>query len=251
MTIKPANWSQYPLMPAGFAVWYVTREWLQTVFSHFSFVADAWKPKQLTGLFLLARDDHKPTRFLPQVAEGSLPINKSNYITTLQSCLCVWLSVCGCFVCACVYVCNCSSQRVNVKTQQNDKWGQGTKLYFFLSVIIGMKSSEAEHSGHTVHLIFKGKQRPHCGQLGAQIALHCYYWIYLQHLYVFVCFFAWYQTESSILHKFFPTFHLLCVSLTRGSVQIQRSKNRQSVSIKVGTWHFHKWVLCNLDKWWK
>ncbi len=60
---------------------------------------------------------------------------------------------------------------MNVKTQQNDKWGQGTKLYFFLGVIIGMKSSEAEHSGHTVHLIFKGKQRPHCGQLGAQFCV--------------------------------------------------------------------------------
>lgn len=100
------------------------------------------------------RDDHKLTLLLPQVSKGSLPINKSNYITTLQSCLafigsdCRCALVCRCFVYVCVY--NCSSQCANLKTQQNDKWGQGTKLHFLLGLIIGMKSSlllntETEH----------------------------------------------------------------------------------------------------------
>lgn len=111
------------------------------------------------------------------MAKGSLPINKSNYITTLWSSLAFIVSDCVCVCC----LCNCSSQSVNLKTQQNDKWGQGTKLLFLLGWIIGMKSSpqfntETEHfTGCTVHLIIKGKQLPYCGQLGALTVMQvCY-----------------------------------------------------------------------------
>lgn len=48
-------------------------------------------------------DDHKLTLLLPQVAKGSLPINKSNYITSRQSCLAFIVSDCWCVrVCGCL-----------------------------------------------------------------------------------------------------------------------------------------------------
>lgn len=102
-------------------------------------------------------------------------------LITSQLCGVVWHSLCL-IVCVCVCcLCNCSSQSVNLKTQQNDKWGQGTKLLFLLGWIIGMKSSpqfntETEHfTGCTVHLIIKGKQLPYCGQLGALTVMQvCY-----------------------------------------------------------------------------
>lgn len=104
---KPCNWSQCPLMPAGLCSlswekWYCPvpppPRCLET---------------KTINTTISVRDDHKLTLLLPQVARGSLPINKSNYITTLQSCLASIVSD------VCVY--KCSLQSANWKTQQNDQ----------------------------------------------------------------------------------------------------------------------------------
>lgn len=74
------------------------------------------------------RDDHKPTLALPQVAKGSLPINKSNYITTLWSCLALVVSDCRCvlvLVCVQLFISECEF----LKTQQNDQGSRDKTLF--------------------------------------------------------------------------------------------------------------------------
>lgn len=153
MTINPANWPQCPLTPACIAVWDFTWEQLETVLSHSSFAMDAWNTKTINRT-ISVRDDHKPTlncrRWRKAVFQlTSLITSQLCRVVWRSLCLIVGVCVCGCFVCVCV--CNCSSQSVNSKTQQNDKWGQGTKCYFFQGLIIGMKSSEQLNTGTEHH----------------------------------------------------------------------------------------------------
>lgn len=68
-------------LPAGSAFF------VKTLASHSSPAVGVWTPINCQHYF--CRGDNTKTHYhtlLPQVAEGSFPINKSNYITALQSC---------------------------------------------------------------------------------------------------------------------------------------------------------------------